>query len=159
MTVSKKHVAVVVAALILAAGTTRSQAADAVAEANATVHHRQQIMKTVGALMAALGCTMEKKCTLDNKDLKHTGKGIAFMAELSPASFKDKAEGATLKHTAKPNIWNEWTKFETSLKAMGEAAAKVETLAGDDKRNEALAAVADLGKTCKGCHDAFRDKK
>ena len=51
--------------------------------------HRQKIMETVGGLMAALGCTMEKKCTLDNKDLKHAGKGLAFMAELAPASFKD----------------------------------------------------------------------
>ncbi|KAF0118854.1 MAG: cytochrome C class II [Rhodospirillaceae bacterium] len=158
MTLRRKHIVLIVAALILAAGTTRSQAADAVTEANATVHHRQKIMETVGGLMAALGCTMEKKCTLDNKDLKHAGKGLAFMAELAPASFKDKAEGATLKHTAKPDIWNEWAKFETGLKAMGEAATKVATLAGADKRDEALAAVGELGKTCKGCHDAFRTK-
>lgn len=127
-------------------------------EVDVSVLHRQKVMETVGALMNALGCVVKKECVLDNKTLTYSAKGIAFMAELSSLAFKDKAEGATVKHTAKPEIWHEWTKFETGLKNMGKTATKVAELAASDNRNDAIEAVDELGKTCKNCHDSFRTK-
>ncbi len=134
-----------------------AQATD-VTDANATVLHRQKVMETVGALMDTLGCVTKKECTLDDKAVTKNARGIAFMAELSLPAFRGKAEGATVKHTAKPEIWSEWAKFEGGLKAMGDAATRVATLAVEAKREQALEAIGELGKTCKGCHDTFRTK-
>jgi len=52
---------------------------------------------------------------------------------------------------AKPEIWAEWSKFETANNAMIAQAMKV--AAGD------LSAAKAMGKTCGGCHKPFRGPK
>lgn len=127
-------------------------------DANTTVAHRQQVMNAAGAMMGSLACAAKNECQLDGKAVTGLAKGVSLMARLSIPAFKDKADGTTIKHTAKADIWTDWTKFEGGLKAMDEAAAKMATLAHDGKTADALAGLADLGKTCKGCHEAFRSK-
>lgn len=147
-------ISLIVTVMVLTASTAQGWAS----EIDVSVIHRQKIMDTVGALMGALGCVVKKECILDNKAVTHSAEGIAFMAELSGPAFRDKTEGATVRHTAKPEIWHEWTKFQAGLKNMGETATKIAVLAASDNRNDAIEAVGELGKTCKNCHDSFRTK-
>ncbi len=56
---------------------------------------------------------------------------------------------------ALPEIWSTWPKVRDAGKQYADAVAKLAADAG--KGPDALkAAVGDLGKACKGCHDDFR---
>ena len=52
---------------------------------------------------------------------------------------------------AKPAIWSDWDTFKTKLGALRKVASNV---AGGD-----MTAAKGIGKTCGGCHKAFRGKK
>lgn len=64
----------------------------------------------------------------------------------------------TKKTTALPKIWETWPKIGDYGKDYAKAVNGVAAAAGNGQ--EALAAaVKDLGKACKECHDEFREEK
>ncbi|SDG75216.1 c-type cytochrome [Roseospirillum parvum] len=149
-----KRIVLTAATAALLAGATPAFAADA----DAVVEHRKDVMGVAGAGMGAIGCFMKGDCELDGKVLAHLAEAIAFSAEMSIPAFKDPAQGASVKHTSDPAIWENWDKFEGGLKKMAEAADKLAVAAKDADRKAMGPLVKDLGGTCKGCHDDFRTK-
>lgn len=127
-------------------------------EANARVHHREVLMESAGAHMATLACSMKNECNLESKVLKRAAKGIALVGELSIPAFKDPTPGATVKTTASAKIWESWDKFEQGLQAMSEKANILAKAAAAEDRDAMGAALSELGKGCKGCHDTYREK-
>ena len=63
----------------------------------------------------------------------------------------DRGELGAKATRAKPEIWSDWSTFETKLGALKKVASKVAD--GD------MAAAKGIGKTCGGCHKLFRGKK
>ncbi|MFN3076138.1 MAG: c-type cytochrome [Alphaproteobacteria bacterium] len=144
-------------ALLLATTPGTAGAAGADAD-NAAVTHRQNVMSTVGALAGTLGCVAKEECKLEDKMIQRHAKSLAFMLSQAPALFKNATPAATVKTTAKENIWTETAKFEEAMKKNADEVAKVVTLAaGSDKKALAEQIQATL-KTCKGCHEDFRTK-
>ena len=63
--------------------------------------------------------------------------------------------GSTDPHSrAKPEIWQDWSKFEAGADRMQKNAAALATTAKDG--GDVRAAAKALFDTCKGCHDQFR---
>ncbi|MCC9625971.1 cytochrome c [Thalassospira sp. MA62] len=123
---------------------------------NATVQSRQMLMDGIGGAMGTLGCYMKGECTLPDPVLANLAKGIAFSAEASPAAFEPQTPDATVKTTAASNVWSDWEEFSDYFPQMKEAALTLASAVGD--KAAMGAAMGDLGKTCKGCHDDFRTK-
>lgn len=128
------------------------------ADADALVAHRQQVMNAVGAHMGSLSCAVKMECTMEAKLVEKHAKGLAFMAGMSLPAFKDKADGATLKHTTKPDVWKDWATFERGMKAMESETAKLAKVGAGGDLKAIGPQLAEVGKTCKGCHDDFRTK-
>ena len=59
---------------------------------------------------------------------------------------------------AKPEIWQHLTEFKAGQVAMGEQAAKLAKVASGDDLGAIKAQWQALGKTCKGCHDKYREE-
>jgi len=132
-------------------------AAPALADDDATVTYRQEVMGVAGASMGALGCFMKGECALDGKVLAHLAKAIAFSGELSIDAFKEPATDAMVETTAVPAIWENWDTFAGGLKAMTDAADALAVAALDADRKAMGPLMKDLGGTCKECHDHFRE--
>ena len=59
---------------------------------------------------------------------------------------------------AKPEIWSNAAKFKQAQDRAGEAIGKLAQAARSGDEGAMKAAVGDVGKACKGCHDDFQSK-
>jgi cytochrome c556 len=59
---------------------------------------------------------------------------------------------------AKPEIWQHPTEFKAGQAAMSEQAAKLAKVASGDDLGAIKTQWQALGKTCKGCHDKYREE-
>lgn len=85
------------------------------------------------------------------KELLDVNMGAAWMKGTSNKEYAKKT-------TALPKIWETWPKIGDYGKDYAKAVNGVAAAAGNGQ--EALAAaVKDLGKACKDCHEEFREKK
>lgn len=119
-------------------------AADVIAE-------RKELMKANGAALKAIKAAVEAGKA---GDAVAPAEKIAMNLKMAPKLFpKGSTEGETW---AKPEIWDDWAKFE---KAASDSAAAAEHLAMVAKSGDAAAtgdAMKALGGTCGACHKPFR---
>jgi cytochrome c556 len=125
---------------------------------DAAIQYRKAIMSTIGGNMKA--SVLIIKGEVDHKDaLAAHARGIAAAATLAPEAFKqDTFDKGSEKTTANANIWKDWDKFSARLKTLESEATKLADLAASGDMAAAGAQLGALGKACKGCHDANRDK-
>ncbi len=144
-----------VAALALAAAVVTVPVAASANEA--AVKYRENNMKTIGAYMQNTVALLKGEVPYAEQ-MEANALGLAAAAKLSPAAFKTDTSGSSVKTTAKPDIWQNWEKFEGGLGMMAERAdALVAAVQSGDKAAIGQA-VAGVGETCKTCHDNFRTK-
>ncbi|MDE2301659.1 MAG: cytochrome c [Sphingomonadales bacterium] len=60
------------------------------------------------------------------------------------------------KTSAKAEIWTQPARFKADMDSFVAAAARFQKVAAGGDGAAMRAAMADLGGTCKGCHDSFR---
>lgn len=125
------------------------------ADEEALVKYRQATMEVVGGHMHGIVPALKGEVPFKEYIAAHA-KGIADIADISKAAFKDKAMAG--KTTATEDIWANWEKFAGGMDMMKEKATVLAQAADAGDMGAIGAAVQDLGKTCKGCHDNFRKK-
>ena len=121
------------------------------------MHDRHENMEAIGDALKATGKTLKA----DQPDLAVVRSSAAKIAELAPnvPSWFPPGTGPDVGKThAKPDIWQKPDDFTTKAGDMNQAAQAFHAAAqaGDMAAiNERFAA---LGKTCKACHDSYREK-
>jgi len=130
--------------------------ATAAVASEADVKFRKANMEVIGGHMHSI-VPIVKGEVPHKAQLKAHALGIVAAGKMAPAAFKAEAmEGET---TATKDIWANWDKFEGGMNTMTERAQALADAADTDDMAAIGAAVQELGKTCKGCHDNFREKK
>jgi len=122
----------------------------------AQVEYRQTVMDIIGGNMGAMGDIMKNHLMLPGHVAVHAGQ-MAEMAQLIAPAFKDKIE--TDLTDAKPEIWQDWTKFEAAIGDFEEAARNLQGAAEGSDPAAVRPAMKALGKSCGGCHKPFRKPK
>ncbi|MDY6949143.1 MAG: cytochrome c [Pseudomonadota bacterium] len=119
-----------------------------------TIAYRQHVMKTLGALSAALGQIVDKKVVVAPETLVAHTEALAVSAKMAKSTFEPKVLGGE----AKPEIWANWADFS---KRLDELTAYTDAVASAAKSGGLAAAGPKISdtKTCKGCHDQYRQKK
>lgn len=137
-------------AFTLAAATaTLSWAADAT---NPPVKARQEAMDKIGKNTKLISEMAKGEQAFDSAAASAAAAAIAETADTVPALFEEQADDP--ESTAKAAIWEDFDGF--SDKAM---ALKTAALAADMSSEDALkASLMEIGKTCKSCHDDYREK-
>jgi len=124
---------------------------------DSAIQYRKKVMGAVGANMGGVGAIAKGEVAFKEALATHL-KGIALAASLAPAAFKQNTHGqGGEKTTSNEKVWTDWAKFEGGLKKMQEEATRIAAIADSDP-DAAIKEIGELGKTCKGCHDNFRDK-
>ncbi|WP_296999970.1 MULTISPECIES: c-type cytochrome [unclassified Thalassospira] len=123
---------------------------------NALVENRKMLMDGIGGAMGTLGCFMKGQCELPDPVLANLAKGIAFSAGAAPEAFEPQTPDASVKTTASADIWSNWDDFAGRFPELQQAALALADAVGD--KGAIGAAMGNLGKSCKGCHDEFRTK-
>ncbi|MFZ5547431.1 MAG: c-type cytochrome [Pseudomonadota bacterium] len=79
---------------------------------------------------------------------------VVTLSKLPYAGFIDGTSSGDTK--AKPEIWSERDKFNAAAGKMQEEVVKLSAAAKTGNLDQVKAAVGEVGKSCKACHDNYR---
>src|SRR5690554_3177154 len=123
--------------------------------ADAVIKYRQDQMRALGGHMGSIAAIMKGEVPHRDQLAAHA-QALAATAAFTETVFKERALDS--KSTAKPEIWTDWERFAKDAKALKQASdAFAEAVAANDQR-AMRAAMGQVGRSCKSCHDAFKTK-
>jgi cytochrome c556 len=118
--------------------------------------YRQGALQVMGAHFGRVGAMVAGRIPYDAKVAQENIDIAVAMSKLPWAGFGPSGEGATLKTTAKADIWKDATKFKELSEKMQAELLKVQAAAKTGSLDNIKAAFGAAGGSCKTCHDAFR---
>jgi cytochrome c556 len=121
------------------------------------IKYRQSVMTVIAAHFGRIGAVVQGKVPYD---AKATADNAAIVYSLSRLPFTAFVEGSDKggNTKAKPEVWKEGDKFQAAAKDFQDQAAKLDAAAKSGNLDAVKAAFGDTGKTCKACHDNFKEK-
>jgi cytochrome c556 len=123
------------------------------------IRYRQSVMNVMGRAFGPMINMAQDKIPYDKNVVAKNTPIVEMMAGLPWNSFGPGTDkGAPTK--ASPKIWTEQAKFKEAMDKAGQAIQKLSsTVKGGGDEKAVKAAVGDVGKACKGCHDDYREKE
>ncbi|GAB4090941.1 c-type cytochrome [Hydrogenophaga soli] len=119
------------------------------------VKYRQSAFSVMASHFGRLGAMASGKAPYDAKLAQENAAVVEFMSKLPWAGFTPSTEG--VKSKAKPEVWMDKAKFDQGAEKMVAEVAKLNTAAKAGNLDALKAAFGETAKTCKACHDAFRE--
>jgi cytochrome c556 len=121
-----------------------------------TLEYRQSVMNVLSWNMKAMGAMMKGKKPYDAKAFARHANDLASAASLDLlAGFpEDSDKGET---DALPDIWLDFEGFTQKLEDLRTASRSLSEAAASGDKAAMGAALGKTGKTCKGCHERFKD--
>lgn len=150
----KKMLSILVtASLLFATSLVAHEESDSAVEQ--AVDYRQGLMQVMGWNMKRMGAMLKGKDVYDRGIFARRARDLNATAHLDvPAGFPD--DSVNDESDAKDEIWLDWEEFVSKLDDMRNKASRLAKVATSDNRKAIKDAYADLGKSCKSCHKAFR---
>jgi len=117
--------------------------------------YRQGSFTVMAAHFGRLGAMASGKAPYDAKLAQDNAAIVEFMSKLPWAGFT--ADSQSVKSKAKPEVWMDKAKFDQGADKMMAEVAKLNVAAKAGNLDALKAAFGETAKTCKACHDAFRE--
>lgn len=123
--------------------------------ATGMVMQRMEAMKEIGQSMKSIAAMVKGDAPFSGEAVQASASVIAGHAKHMPHMFP---EGSLDKPTeALPVIWTNWDRFtEIATKLNSDALALAEVGKTASSAKDILPQLADVGKSCKACHQDFR---
>lgn len=118
------------------------------------IKYRQSAFTVMASHFGRIAAMAQGKVPFDAAAAKANADIVATMARLPFAAFPAGTDSGQTK--AKAEIWSEPDKFRQGATTMQEAVGKLQTAANSGNLDQIKAAVGDVGKSCKACHDSYR---
>lgn len=119
------------------------------------VKYRQSVMSVMGFHMGRLGAVAKGEAKLDPAQANLDASVVRQLSTLPWIGFDASTED--VKSKALPEIWLSPDKFKAAGEKMGQAAVQLQAAAATGDLDRIRAAVGETGKTCKACHDDFKE--
>ena len=124
-------------------------------EAAQVMHDRHEGMENIGKSFKALHREFDSSSP-SAPTVKASAGQIAALSRQSSNWFAPGTGPEAGKTGAKPEIWRNWQDFAAKLSAFQKSAQAFDAAGASGDMNAAKARFADLGGTCKACHDKYR---
>jgi cytochrome c556 len=121
------------------------------------MHERHEGMEQIGKSNKAIRAALEASPP-DVSAVQKAAATIADLATKTPGWFPAGTGPELGKTGAKPEIWQNQADFSAKDKDFREAAQAFSTAAASGNVDTIKASFAELGKTCKACHDKYRSE-
>jgi cytochrome c556 len=146
----KKIAAMGLAGLLAAVSTTAIAA-----KPEDAINYRQGVFSAVKWHFGTMGEVVKGKQDYDAEDFARRADIVAQLSKLPLEGFvAGSYEGDT---DALPAIEENWDKFEGGMNKFIETADALAAAAKTGDMDQIRPAFGEVGKTCKGCHDNFKD--
>lgn len=120
------------------------------------IKYRQGAFTVMAAHFGRVAGMAQGKIPFDAKAAAQNAEIATMMSSLPFSAFGPGTDKGNTK--AKPEVWAQMDKFNAGAKKMQEEMTKLNVAAKGGSLDAIKAAVGDVGKACKGCHDDFRAK-
>lgn len=148
----KKTTLAACAALLAISFTAPAAFADEAGE----IKYRKSVMKSVGGHMGGIVGIL-KKSTVNAANLQTHTDGLLALSKIAGTVFPEGSDfGET---TVLPVVWEKPAEFAKAIKQFQDAAAGMAVAGKSGDMAQVGAALKPLGKSCKNCHENFREKK
>ena len=124
-------------------------------EALKIMHERHEGMEQIGKSTKAIKRQLNSS-TPDVAEIQKAAATIAELAAKSPNWFPQGTGPDVGKTGAKPEIWQNYPDFAAKDRDFEKAAQAFDAAAKTGDLTQIKAGFADLGKSCKACHDKYR---
>jgi len=149
----------VVATLAIAAAaiTLAAPASAQFAKPEDAVKYRQSAMFIMGQNFGRIGAMVNGKAPYDPAAAAASADIVATMSHLPWPGFQASTSSVT-QTKAKPEIYTEQAKFKQASERLQNEAPKLAAAAKTNNLDTLKAQFGETAKTCKNCHDDFRNK-
>jgi cytochrome c556 len=120
------------------------------------VKYRQSGMFVMAQHFGRVGAMANGRVPFDGAAAAANAEIVAMMSRLPFAGFVEGTAG-TAKGGAAAKIWTERAKFDEGARKLQEETNKLATAAKTNSLDNLKAAFDAVGKTCKACHDDYRN--
>jgi cytochrome c556 len=141
-------------AVAIAGLVTALPAAAQFAKPEDAIKYRQSVMFLQGQHLGRLGAMASGRVPFDAKVAVDNADVLLTITKLPFAAFVDGTDKGNTR--AKPEIWAEKDKFMAGATKMQEEVVKLNAAAKSGSIDQLRAAVGEVGKACKGCHDNYQ---
>ncbi len=142
-----------IAAAVALTAMTSVQAADDPAN---VIKYRQKVMSGISAHIGAIAAVVEGEVSFTGHVAKHA-RAMHSASLMIPDIFPPGTDVGETR--AKPEIWQDWAKFEAAYKALQATTGELARIADTGDMAAVGAQLNEVGKACGGCHKPFRKKK
>ena len=140
--------------MLAALAVTALPAAAQFAKPEDAIRYRKAGMTVMAAHFGRVAAMATGKMPFDPKAVVDNAEIATFMSKLPFAGFVEGTEKGETK--AKPEIWLEPDKFRAAASKMQDEMVKLNAAAKGGNQDTIKAAVGEVGKACKACHDNYR---
>lgn len=120
------------------------------------VKYRKAAFTVMATHFSRIGAMVQGKVPFDGAAAAANAEVVADLAKLPFAAFVDGTSG-TEKGSPKASVWSERAKFDEGARALQSEAAKLAVAAKANNLDALKAAFGSTAKTCKSCHDSYRN--
>lgn len=118
------------------------------------IKYRKAAFTVMASHFGRVSAMANGKVPFDAAAVQANAEIVTAMSKLPyPAFIEGTSSGDT---KAKPEIWTEQDKFKAAAGKMQEEVVKLNAAAKTGNIDQIKAAVGDVGKSCKSCHDSYR---
>ncbi len=122
------------------------------------IKYRQSAMYVMGFNAGRLGAMVNNKAPFDPKIAAESAANIEYLSKLPFIGFVENTGSDKGKTKAKPAVWQQSDKFRSAQQKMQEEATKLNAVAKSGDLEQIKASFGALGRSCKACHDDFREE-
>ena len=146
----------VLSGLVVMLGAGYGAAAFAQAKPDTLVKQRQAAMTLQGKYWGPIAGMASGKTPYNAETVARNAPILEVLSKLPWDGFNENTKDT--KSHALPAVWTDNAKFKTASERMQTAVAQLSKVSKGDEAT-VKAALADVGKSCGGCHDDFREKQ
>lgn len=148
----------ILAGILLLGAAAPSFASDE-SKADEQIKYRQSAMVLVKTYFGPMGAMSQDKLPFDKAKVEQYSDILVTLAKLPIDQYPAGSEkGDKQKSRAKAEIWTDGAKFKQAGDKFAQEAAKLAQVAKSNDAKAIKAQIGAVGKTCKACHDDFKEK-
>lgn len=118
------------------------------------IKYRKAAFTVIASHFGRIAAMANGKAPFDAAAAQANAELVATLSKLPYVGFIDGTGSGDTK--AKPEVWSEADKFKAAASKMQDEVVKLNAAAKSGNIDQIKAAVGDVGKSCKACHDSYR---
>jgi len=147
---------ILTAAAIITATSVVAEGAKSLDHAEKATENRKAVFTLLGANMGPLGAMAKGKIPLDAKVVEKNALRINQLSLMIADYTQTDTSAFKVKTAALDKIWQEPKAFSKRINALSKASANLQMTARAADESAIKQAIANVGKSCGGCHDDFK---